>query len=69
MDEPAIKTTREELWKTVEKSNFHKTDGIGAFKEDKNRCRPITVKFSRYKVRDKVFKNKKNLKGKGYSMT
>ena len=63
-DEPAIKITREELWKTVEKSNFYRTDRIGAFKEDKNRCWPITVKSSQYKVHDKVFKSKKNLKGK-----
>ena len=30
---------------------------------------PIIVKFSRYNVRDKVFKNNKKLKAKGYSIT
>ena len=42
---------------------------IRAFKENKNKCRPIIVKFSRYNVCDKVFKNKKKLKDKGYSIT
>ena len=39
---------------------------IWAFKEDKNKCRPIIVNFSRYNVRDKVLKNKKKFKDKGY---
>ena len=34
-----------------------------------SKFRPIIVKFSRYNVHDKVFKNKKKLKGKGYSIT
>ena len=34
-----------------------------------SKFRPIIVKFSRYNVHDKVFKNKKKLKGKGYSVT
>ena len=42
---------------------------IGAFKEDKSKCRPIIIKFSRYNRRGKVFRNKKKLKGKGYSIT
>ena len=63
------KIIREELGKTVEKSDLDRTHRIGAFKEDKSKCRPIIVKFSRYNVRDKVFKNKKKLKGKGYSIT
>ena len=68
-DEQALKIIREELGETVEKSDLDRTHRIGAFKEDKSKCRPIIVKFSRYNVRDKVFKNKKKLKGKGYSIT
>ena len=34
---------------------------IGTFKEDKSKYSSIIVKFSRYNVRDKVFKNKKKL--------
>ena len=68
-DEQALKIIREELGKTVEKSDLDRTHRTGAFKEDKSKCRPIIVKFSRYNVRDKVFKNKKKNKGKGYSIT
>ena len=68
-DKQALKIIREELGETVKKSDLDRTHRIGAFKEDKSKCRPIIVKFSRYNVRDKVFKNKKKLKGKGYSIT
>ena len=60
-DEQALKIIREELGETVEKSDFDRTHRIGAFKVDKSKCRPTIVKFSRYDVRDKVFKNKKKL--------
>ena len=63
-DEQALKIIREELGETVEKSDFDRTHRIGAFKVDKSKCRPTIVKFSRYDVRDKVFKNKKNFKVK-----
>ena len=68
-DEQALKIIREELGETAEKSDLDQTHRIGAFKEDKSKCTPIIVKFSRYNVRDKVFKNKKKLKGKVYSIT
>ena len=68
-DEQALKIIREELGETVEKSNLDQTHIIArTFKEDKNKCMSIIVKFSRYKVRDKVFKNKKKLKDKSYSI-
>ena len=60
---------RKELGGTVEKSDLDLTYRTGAIKEDKSKCRPIIVKFSRDNVRDKVFKNMKKLKGKGYSVT
>ena len=60
-DGQALKIVREELGETVEKSNLDQTHRIGAFKVDKSKCRPTIVKFSRYDVRDKVFKNKKKL--------
>ena len=69
MDEQALKIIREELGETVEKSDLDRAHRIGAFKEDKSKCRAIIVKFSRYNVREKVFKNKKKLKGIGYSIT
>ena len=64
-----LKIIREELGKTVEKSDLDRTHRIGAFKEDKSKCRPIIIKFSRYNRCGKVFRNKKNLRGKGYSIT
>ena len=60
-DGQALKIVREELGKTVEKSDLDRTHRIRAFKVDKSKCRPIRVKFSRYNVPDKVFKNKKKL--------
>ena len=40
-DEHGLKIIREELGETVEKSDLDRTHRIGAFKEDKNKCRPI----------------------------
>ena len=57
-DEQALKIIRE-LGETVQKFDLYRTHRIRAFKEDKNKCRPIIVKFSRHNVPDKVFKNKK----------
>ena len=37
---------------------------LGNRKLDKNKPRPIIVKFSRYNVRAKIFKNKRKLKRK-----
>ena len=56
MDEQALKIIRKDLGEIVEV--------VGAFKQDKNKCKPIRVTFLRCYVRDKVFKNKKNLKVK-----
>ena len=69
MDEQALKIIREKLVETIEKCNLDQTHRIGGFKEDKNKCRLIIVKFFRHNVRYKVLKNKKKLKGKGYSIT
>ena len=68
-DEQALKIIREELGETADKSDLDRAHRIGTFKEDKSKCRSIIVKFSRYNVREKVFKNKKKLKGIGYSIT
>ena len=68
-DEQALKIIREELGETVDKSDLDRAHRIETFKEDKSKCRSIIVKFSRYNVREKVFKNKKKLKGIGYSIT
>ena len=65
-DEQPLKIIKEELGETAEKSDLDRMHRIGAFKEDKSKCRPIIVKFCWHNVRDQVFKNKKKIKGKGY---
>ena len=42
---------------------------LGKHKLDNNVSRPIIVKFVRYKVRNRIFKTKKKLKGKNVSIT
>ena len=68
-DEQALKIITEELGEIVENSDLDRANRIGAFKEDKNKCSPIIVRSSRYNVRDKVPKNIKKFKDKGYLIT
>ena len=42
---------------------------IGKQKEDPNKVRPVIVKFTRYSDRNKIFRNKKGLRGKKMSIT
>ena len=42
---------------------------IGKEKDDPNKARPVIVKFTKYNDRDKIFRNKKRLKGKKMSIT
>ena len=42
---------------------------IGKQKDDPNKVRPVIVKFTRYSDRNKIFRNKKQLKGKKMSIT
>lgn len=56
--------TYEELGEEAEKSDLHQAHRIGAFQEEKNKSKPVIVKFTRYNVRDKVFKNKKTFEAK-----
>ena len=46
-----------------------RSNRLGNGKPDKNKPRPIFIKFSRYNARAKIFKNKRNLKGKRISVT
>ena len=50
------------------KFDLDRTRRIAAIEEDKSKCRSIIIKFWKYNVRDKVFKNKKKLEGKDYSI-
>ena len=42
---------------------------IGRYNKAKKKARPIIVKFARYNVRGKVFREKRKLKGTGKSIT
>ena len=64
-----VSIEEEELGETNRKFELDRTHRIRTIRADKNKTRPIIVKFSRYNLRGKVFKNNKKLKGKGYSIT
>ena len=48
--------------------DIDRTHRLGKRKLDNNVLRPIIVKFTRYNVRNRVFKTKKKLKGKAVSI-
>lgn len=54
LDEQALKMIRKEFREAVEKSKVDQMHRTGTFKKDKNKCRSIIIKFSRYTVCDKV---------------
>ena len=56
----------------IEKITIHdidRTHGLRKRKIDNNVPRPIIVKFAMYKIRNRIFKTKKKLKGKNVSIT
>ena len=46
-----------------------RTHRLGKRKLDNNVPRPIIIKFTRYNIRNRIFKTKKKLKGKTVSIT
>ena len=59
-----IKTCVEELGIDVKQVDLDRSHRPGKVKRNDNKPRPIILKFARYAVRNKVFSNKKKLKGK-----
>ena len=59
-----MQTCAEELGIDVKQEDLDRSHRLGKVKSDDNKTRPIIVKFDRYAVRNKVFSNKKQLKGK-----
>ena len=57
------------LNKEMDEEDIDRSDRLGNRKPDKSKPRPIIIKFSRYNVRAKIFKNKRKLKGKRISVT
>ena len=68
-DDIIIKTCAEELGIDVKQEDLDRSHRLGKVKRNDNKPRPIIVKFARYAVRNKVFSNKKKLKGKKLLIT
>lgn len=66
-DKKVIEVIREKVGEAIEMEDLDRTHRLGAYKNGKSR--PIIVKFSRYHVRNRIFRKKKNLKGKNVSIT
>ena len=66
IDDIIIKTCAEELGIDVKPEDLDKSHRLGKVKRNDNKPRPIIVKFARYAVRNKVFSNKRKLKGKNF---
>ena len=57
------------MGKEITHLDIDRSHRLGNRKLDKSKPRPIIIKFSRYNVRARIFKNKGNLKGKRTSVT
>ena len=57
------------MGKEITHLDIDRSHRLGNRKLDKSKPRPIIIKFSRYNVRARIFKNKKKLKGKRTSVT
>ena len=68
-DDIIIKTCAEELGIDVKQEDLDRSHRLGKVKRNDNKPPPIVVKFARYAVRNKVFSNKKKLKGKKLLIT
>lgn len=66
-DDLALKIFKENLNIEIPKSDLDRTHRIG--RKDGTKTRPIIVKFATYNRRSQVFRAKRNLKGKGISIT
>ena len=68
-DDIIIITCAEELGIDVKQEDLDRSHRLGKVKRNDNKPRPIVVKFAHYAVRNKVFSNKKKLKGKKLLIT
>ena len=67
--EVAINALKKEMGKEITHLDIDRSHRLGNRKLDKSKPRPIIIKFSRYNVRARIFKNKRKLKGKRTSVT
>ena len=68
-DEVIINTLYEKLDLDITSWDLERTHRIGERKKTRGKTRPIIVKFVRYNDRNRVFRNKKKLKGQKISIT
>ena len=68
-DEVIINTLNEKLDLDITLRDIERTHRIGELKKARGKIRPIIVKFVRYNDRNRVFRNKKKLKGQKISIT
>ena len=68
-DEVIINTLNEKLDLDITLWDIDRTHRIGEHKNTIGKTRPIIVKFVRYKIRNRAFRNKNKLKGQKISIT
>ena len=68
-DEVVINVLKKEMDEEITHLDIDRSHRLGNRKLDKSKPRPIIIKFSRYNVRARIFKNKRKLKGKRTSVT
>ena len=69
-DDGAVKTIFENINDNIiTVDDINRSHRIGKYDPQKKKPRPMIVKFARYNVRDRVFSNKRKLKGKQISVS
>ena len=68
-DQEIINIVKNDLGEEITIHNIGRTHRLGKRKPDNNVPQPIIFKFTRYKVRERIFKTKKKLKRKTVSIT
>ena len=68
-DQQAIDFINENLDIKIDEIDIDRSHRIGRYDKTKKKARPIIVKFARYNVRGRVFREKRKLKGTGKTIT
>ena len=69
-DEKIINTLQQSRDETVKPEDIDRSHRLGKLKSSKNaKPRPIIVQLVRYNTRNRIYRNKKKLKGTGISVT
>ena len=68
-DQQAIDFINDNLDIKINKIDIDRSHRIGRYDKVKKKARPIIVKFARYNIRGRVFREKRKSKGTGKSIT